>query len=365
MANTTVYPFGTDGHLPGGVGIINDCTTGGADKALSAEQGVVLNGKIGDLTELKTTDNSSLAGAINEVASRPSSGFPPEAADLLIEVLRMAVYNANNAGAVISELEDALNGTPPSSVVSIDAVFTQGEVKFYASDDLDDLRPYLVVTALLDGGESEVVTTYTLQGTLAPGTSTITVRYRSKTDTFTVNVENAIYRRGAGAVVSKLQLASSWTNYNPAAAEIDGETYYFTKVYYTDGPDATPRLRASYYLFDLALVAGKTYQYALKLSNIPASVSSIQMGLQYYDETLRDAGVANERVETANYSSHVSDTGWQTLVYDSEDGYHKFSHLVPAGCVGVRITLRYGQSDRVQFSGTVDELLISEVTNNE
>ena len=37
--NVTVYPFGTDGHLPSSIGIINDLSTGGADKALSAEMG--------------------------------------------------------------------------------------------------------------------------------------------------------------------------------------------------------------------------------------------------------------------------------------------------------------------------------------
>lgn len=39
MANKTVYPFGTDGQLPSSIGIVNDLTTGGADKALSAEMG--------------------------------------------------------------------------------------------------------------------------------------------------------------------------------------------------------------------------------------------------------------------------------------------------------------------------------------
>lgn len=42
MANTTVYPFGTDGTLPSSIAIINDLSTGGADKALSAEMGKVL-----------------------------------------------------------------------------------------------------------------------------------------------------------------------------------------------------------------------------------------------------------------------------------------------------------------------------------
>ena len=46
MANTTVYPFGTNGQLPASVGIINDLRTGGADKALSAQQGVVIGDKL-------------------------------------------------------------------------------------------------------------------------------------------------------------------------------------------------------------------------------------------------------------------------------------------------------------------------------
>lgn len=39
MANTTVYPFGTDGQLPSSIGIINDLDTGGDSNALSAEMG--------------------------------------------------------------------------------------------------------------------------------------------------------------------------------------------------------------------------------------------------------------------------------------------------------------------------------------
>jgi len=46
MANKTVYPYGTGGTLPASIGIINDLTTGGADKALSAEQGKFIGGKI-------------------------------------------------------------------------------------------------------------------------------------------------------------------------------------------------------------------------------------------------------------------------------------------------------------------------------
>lgn len=55
MANQTVYPYGTDGSLPSSIGIIDDLTTGGANKALSAEQGKVLGnaifGEAGEVVE--------------------------------------------------------------------------------------------------------------------------------------------------------------------------------------------------------------------------------------------------------------------------------------------------------------------------
>ena len=51
MANSTVYPYGTNGELPSSIGIINDRKTGGVDKALSAQQGVEI-GKIIDPKEI-------------------------------------------------------------------------------------------------------------------------------------------------------------------------------------------------------------------------------------------------------------------------------------------------------------------------
>lgn len=49
MANQTVYPYGTGGSLPSSIGIVNDLKTGGADKALSAEQGVVIGDYLFDV----------------------------------------------------------------------------------------------------------------------------------------------------------------------------------------------------------------------------------------------------------------------------------------------------------------------------
>ena len=49
MANHTIYPYGTGGQLPSSIGIIDDLETGGSDKALSAEQGLVLKEAIDSL----------------------------------------------------------------------------------------------------------------------------------------------------------------------------------------------------------------------------------------------------------------------------------------------------------------------------
>ena len=73
-------------------------------------------------------------------------------------------------------------------LVSIDAVFTQGSATIYDTDSLDTLEQYLVVTATYADGTTATVSDYVLSGTLAVGTSTITVSYGGKTDTFSVTV---------------------------------------------------------------------------------------------------------------------------------------------------------------------------------
>jgi len=52
MANQTIYPYGTDGQLPSSIGVINDLTTGGADKALSAEMGKYINANFSPVVKL-------------------------------------------------------------------------------------------------------------------------------------------------------------------------------------------------------------------------------------------------------------------------------------------------------------------------
>ena len=86
-----------------------------------------------------------------------------------------------------------LIASPESTgLISIDAVFTQGGAIIYDTDSLDSLKQYLVVTANYSDSTSEIVpsTDYTLSGALEVGTSTITVTYSGKTDTFAVVVSD-------------------------------------------------------------------------------------------------------------------------------------------------------------------------------
>lgn len=107
-----------------------------------------------------------------------------------------------------------ITATAVLAAQSITAVYTQSGT-VYDTDSLDSLKADLVVTANYSGGTTATVpsTDYTLSGTLAVGTSTITVSYAGLTDTFSVTVSewttapvirqsNAYYSQ-TGEIVSK------------------------------------------------------------------------------------------------------------------------------------------------------------------
>lgn len=89
----------------------------------------------------------------------------------------------------------AVTVTGFATLTGIDATYTQSGT-VYDTASLDDLKDDLVVTASYDDSSTETITDYTLSGTLAAGTSTITVSYGGFTDTFSVTVthyEAALY----------------------------------------------------------------------------------------------------------------------------------------------------------------------------
>lgn len=97
---------------------------------------------------------------------------------------------------------------------SISTVFNQGSAVIYTTSSLNDLKPYLTVTAMYSDGTTQTVTNYTLSGTLTKGTSTITASYGGKTATFNVRVTEES--------VDVSEITDSW---DTIIANIDNGTY--------------------------------------------------------------------------------------------------------------------------------------------
>lgn len=126
---------------------------------------------------------------------------------------------------------------------SISATYTQGSTKVYPDTPLNDLKTNLVVLASYDDGSTETVASnaYTLSGTLAQGTSTVTVTYLDKTTTFTVNVSaprtvtgiDATYTQGSTVVYPNTSLNDLKGNLTVVKQYNDGTSEHLAAEEYT------------------------------------------------------------------------------------------------------------------------------------
>jgi len=126
------------------------------------------------------TDGGAYGGG-----SSSGTGLTDDIKQALLDCFDHVAWTDEHGQDYVDALEAALY--PPANLLSISAVYTQSGA-VYDTASLDDLKPDLVVTAHYDDGTSEAVTNYTLSGTLAVGTSTVTVSYGGKTTTFDVTV---------------------------------------------------------------------------------------------------------------------------------------------------------------------------------
>lgn len=130
------------------------------------------------------------------------SGLTADIKTALLQIAQKVAYIDDDGQDYYDALYAALY--PPANLISISCVYTQSGT-VYDTASLDDLKADLVVTAHMSDSTTQTVTGYTLSGTLAEGTSTITVSYGGKTTTFTVTVTHyepvtvAITWTGAGA----------------------------------------------------------------------------------------------------------------------------------------------------------------------
>ena len=135
------------------------------------------------VTEINTlkTDVSDLKSQIDQLEAIPRS------VKLAMDTLFQNLAFKNDNESYTDELTTFHAWATAVNLTSITAVYEQSGT-VYSIDSLDSLKSDLVVTAHYDDGTDSEVSGYTLSGTLADGTSTITVTLEDKTTTFNVTV---------------------------------------------------------------------------------------------------------------------------------------------------------------------------------
>jgi len=203
-----------------------------------------------------------------------------------------------------------------ASLDYIEAVYTQtGTV--YNTDSLNSLKSDLVVTAYYDDGTSEPVTNYTLSGTLTAGTSTITVSYRGKIDTFTVTV-----------TASPVTLSSISASFNPGTATIYESTildslkqYLTVTATYSDSSTATIA-SANYTLSGTLTVgtstvtvtySGKTTTFNVTVAADPVTLSSISAVFNSGAATIYDTDSLNTLKQYLTVTATYSDSSTEIV----------------------------------------------------
>lgn len=200
-----------------------------------------------------------------------------------------------------------VNVTEAVELVSISAVYTQSGT-VHDTDSLDSLKADLVVTATYSDSTTETVpsTDYTLSGTLAAGTSTITVSYGGKTATFSVTVSDMYHLALTDGDFQIQAGAISWDSThdvytNTSSNSLNGRR----NIYVNDGPKPyfTTTDNATYTITDPP-------QYPIP---IPADATSVTYTVTPSTQFM-GVRIISYNSSTDKYSN-INDIGWKQGSY--------------------------------------------------
>lgn len=152
--------------------------------AAGATQVAAIAAKGEEVLESIPSDYTALSNDVDDLKSDLSNIIPYDVKIAMDNLFAKSAYSDNDA---LTDYLTFHTWATSIKIVSISAEYTQSGT-VYADTDIEDLRNDLIVTASYDNGTTQVVTTYTLSGTLGIGISTVLVSYGGKTAEFTVVV---------------------------------------------------------------------------------------------------------------------------------------------------------------------------------
>lgn len=208
------------------------------------------------VTFLTDKDLEPLEGRVQKLEDTGQNGLTAEQISALDGMFKICAYT-QNANEAYTHFKTAFGITDPDgpgddtkTLTDITVVYSGGNVT--AGTDVNELSG-IVVTAHYDDGSTEVVTDYTLSGTIAEGSNVVTVNYGGMTATF--------------EVVGTHELTDEYTLY------MDVDVSKFLNGYgHTIYPDRSSipyamekTERTAYCDFDIPASDGETYKFEWEL----------------------------------------------------------------------------------------------------
>lgn len=244
-------------------------------------------------TKVGPTNIGAEVSEIKDIVSEMSTISEPLKVALL-QIASKVAYIDGNGEQYYNALYNALYGSVPT-LLSISASFSPGGNTFYPGTALNDLKPYLTVTATYsDGTVVNVLSGYTLSGTLSIGTNTVTVSYRNKETTFTVNVSSALPQGYTQLEYINSAEGYADTGLNETQVARAEYTVQVTNVFYTKGNHILSAMNTFFPYLSGSNAGGDYSQIRSKLKGSEAVASGSQSYTWAKDTTYTLEGFVGE-----------------------------------------------------------------------